>query len=96
MDDFQPVSITALTGSVLAGPSPQTLMTPLEFLARFTDAEKSAITTVALDSAGLMLWLLTAMGASQINIKDQQTIDGVNALVAAKLLTADRAKVILT
>jgi hypothetical protein len=69
--------------------------TPLDFIARFTDAEQSAISTACLSNAALNLWMMKAMGAQEIVVTDQRTIDGMNALIAAGLLTEARKTEIL-
>ena len=81
-----------------AAPAPpaQTQLTPLEFMARFTQAESAAIAGAALGNAALFLWFLQAMGASYVDLTDARTKTGLDALVAAGLLTADREAAILT
>lgn len=88
----------SMTGPMLEGAASirSPLVTPLQFLARFTANEKQAITEAAINNGDLMLWMLTAMGASSIDLSDPQTVAGINALVAVRLLTADRATAILT
>ena len=77
-------------------PPPVTQFTPLQFMARFTTAEQLAITAAGQASSPIMLWLLHAMGASYIDLADPATTTGVQALVAAALISAGRATEILT
>ena len=67
----------------------------LEFMDLFTDPEQIAIVNAAMVNAGVKLWYDKALGASYIDRTDQRTIDGVNALVPAGLITSDRAAAIL-
>jgi hypothetical protein len=43
----------------------------------------------------VLLWLLKAAGATTIDVTLQETIDGVGALVAASILSADDQAVLL-
>ena len=72
-----------------------TTMSPLAFFARFTDAETSALHQAALGNAAVLGYLLSAAAAQVIDLADPRTKAGLDALVAAGLLTADRETAIL-
>ena len=90
------------TGADFTAPSapppapPPTQISPLEFMARLTPAETTAISTAALGNAALLMWLVQASAAQYIDLTDPRTKEGLDALVAAGLLTADRAAAVLT
>ena len=77
-----------------AAPAPTTIA-PLDFMARLTASEQTAITTAGQSNAQVMLFLLKLAGAQQVDATDPLTIAGVNAMVAANLLTQVRATQIL-
>lgn len=79
----------------LPPPAPVTTVSPLEFMSRMTAAEDAAIATAAQSNAQVLLFLLQMSAATVIDLNDPRTIGGVNALAAAGLLTAERAKEIL-
>lgn len=69
--------------------------TPLQFIERFTDAEQLAIVTAAQSTPALRLWYDKAMAADEIVSDDPRTIAGVQALVDAGLISAQRKTEIL-
>lgn len=71
-------------------------ITKLAFRQRFTFAEKVAIETAAETDASVRVMLKDQEAASFIDLSRQDTIDGVNALASAGLITAPRASEILT
>lgn len=82
-----------------APPSPAPRWTPLEFLERFTQAERIAIrqaaagaTTEALQLAD---WLDLLRASTEVIADDPRTVAGMAALVAAGLLTEARRAAIL-
>jgi hypothetical protein len=92
--------------SVPRSPEPSTKITRLAFLNRFTDAEAIAIDLASIDNpsgtiqerqgqAALRRFLTKINSANYIDIRSQQTIDGLNALVGLGLLTTERASAIL-
>lgn len=90
-----------VSGGALAQAAPVTLSNPVQipalaFLNRFTAAEETAIAAAALTNASILIWLTKAGAAQMINLTDATTKAGLDALVAAGLLTADRAAAILT
>jgi hypothetical protein len=72
-----------------------TSVTNLEFLNRFTQAERIAIRTAAQTNATVADYLALQAAASGIGLTDQRTIDDVNALETAGLIAAGRAAQIL-
>jgi hypothetical protein len=69
---------------------------PLEFMDLFTDEEQLAIVRAATpENAPIKLWYDRMLAAEWITTSDERTAAGVNALVTAGLLTADRAAEIL-
>ena len=95
----QPARGWTYTGAVFVAPAPvvppPVTLTPLQFMGLLTAAEETAIATAALQNASVLLWLVKTSGASYVSLGDQATIAGVNAMVAAGLLTAARAAQIL-
>ncbi|MDO9711039.1 hypothetical protein [Paracraurococcus lichenis] len=74
---------------------PKTRLTGLEFMNRLSTEESAAIATAAQSNASVLVWLLKLSAATYVDLTDQQTIEGVNAIKAAGLLTADRAAELL-
>jgi hypothetical protein len=80
-----------------APPAPprQSILSKLEYMDRFTDAELAGIYTAAKSVVQVEVWLEKFKLASEINLDDPRTIAGVQALEAAGLLNAGRAQEIL-
>lgn len=76
-------------------PSPRTRLSRLEFRNQFTMAEKQALYTAAQSSVDIQIFLDDVNAAEYVELTAQETIDGLNALVAAGLLTQARADEIL-
>jgi hypothetical protein len=79
---------------IVTTPSVRTL-TKLAYMNRFTDAELAAIYTAAKSNVQVEVWLDKFKLAEEINLDDQTTIAGVQALEAAGLLAAGRSAEIL-
>lgn len=82
-----------------ADPVPEVEITiePLAFIERFTMQEQIAIVTAGLSNVPLQLWLTKAVGASSgIVLNGSRTLAGMQALVAAGLITEQRKNEILT
>jgi hypothetical protein len=81
-------------GAIAAYVSPTSLIprssTSLQFMDRFTDAEQLAIVTATLASPQVKLWYDRMIAATEIVYKDPRTLGGLQALVAAGLITAAR------
>jgi hypothetical protein len=70
-------------------------MTRLEFLRRFTGAERVTLRTVAKQNPALEDYMALLDAAQDVNTGDPDTIAGVQFLEAAGLLAAGRAGEIL-
>lgn len=77
-------------------PLPVRVVTSLAFMERLTQAERIAIRTAARESAELEDWLDMLRAAQEVNLDDPRTVEGVGVLVAAGLLTSERAAEILS
>jgi hypothetical protein len=75
-------------------PGPRVLP-PLAFMDLFTPAELEAVAGAALQSPAVLLWLTKASAAQVIELDSPQTSQGVQALVGAGILSAERAERIL-
>lgn len=84
-------------GSILIPdpPPPPPPISKLEYMNRFTDTELAAIYSAAKTNIAIEVWLEKFKAAEQINLRDQRTIDGLNALVAVGILTPTRVSEIL-
>lgn len=76
-------------------PAPAPSITKLEYMGRFTDSELISIYTAAKSNVAIEVWLEKFKLAAEIYLQDQRTIDGLNALAAAGILTSERVSVIL-
>jgi len=77
-----------------APPAPK-VITKLAFMNLFTDAELVTIYTAAKSSVAIEVWIKKLEAAKDVTLNNQATIDGVNALEAAKLIGVGRAARIL-
>jgi len=89
---FQPWLDAWTTAAIPASPR---VIAPLEFLLRFTAAERTAIRAAAAASPELADWIDQARFAREIELDAPTTAAGLNALVAAGLLTAERRAAVL-
>lgn len=71
-------------------------LSPLHFMERFTAEESTGIAAAVVTSPAVMLWMLKTAAAKEIDLTDQLTIDGLEALVTAGLLTEARKTALLT
>lgn len=71
-------------------PAPPKQFASLEFLDLFTEAEQLAVATAAMQSAQVKLWYDRTLAAMFITLADPRTEAGLEALVTAGLLTAER------
>lgn len=65
-------------------------LTPLEFMALFTDVEQATITGAALQSPLLLLWLLKLSAANPVDTTTPDVVNGLAAMVQAGVLTQGR------
>ena len=72
------------------------IITKLSMISRFTNAEYVGILSAKKTDVTVEAWYDAFYAASQVNLKDQRCIDGVNFLVSKNLLTQARANQILT
>ena len=90
------------TGGCVALPAPPPPapaykdMTSLQFLDLFTPDEQLAAATAAMQSAPVKLWYDRMLAADFVTAADPRTAAGLDALVSAGLLTADRKATILS
>jgi hypothetical protein len=76
---------------------PQTpIITKIAMATRFTDDEYVGVIAAAKTDVQVEAWLAKFNMASQINLQDQRTADGIALLVSKNLLTQERATQILT
>jgi hypothetical protein len=96
--ELNDVLLAQYPAGALHGPK---IISSLSFLGRFTSDESSAIQTAALanpptmQSLALHLYLLQLGAATVVDLTSPLTAAGLDALVAAGLLTADRKTAIL-
>jgi hypothetical protein len=87
---------TRWDGSVFAAaPAARRVIPPLEFLQRFTPEERTAIRAASAVSPDLADWIDQARFAREIELDAPTTAAGLDALVAAGLLTAERRAAVL-
>lgn len=79
---------------VLAPTQPLT-ETPLQFFNRFIDAEQLAIVTATMRDPVVKLWYDKLLAAQEVVFADPRLSTGLDNLVAAGLLTAERKSEIL-
>ena len=75
-------------------PPPPSLVSPLDFMARFTSAEQVAVAGAGQSNPLIMLFLLKLSAAPRINVLDRTVHAGLSLLAQQGLLTADRMAVI--
>lgn len=74
----------------------KSILTPLEFLNRFTDEEALTIISLSKTTPSVELWWIKYNKAQDIDLDDPQTIDGVTSLETVGILSPGRAVEILT
>lgn len=72
------------------------ILTPLEFLNRFTDEEAISIVALTKTSPQIELWWIKYNKAQDIDLNDPQTLQGVRMLETAGIIASGRADEILT
>lgn len=75
--------------------APDRVITRLAYLRRFTQSERVAIREAAQASMALADYLALLELAQEVDLDDPDTAAGVNALVAAGLLTPERGAEVL-
>ena len=81
--------------NIVTRPVPAPRWTPLQFIERFTEAEQIAIVTAAQSSPALRLWYDKAMASQEVVSDDPRTVAGMDALVAAGLISEARKAEVL-
>lgn len=76
-------------------PAPVRVLTKLQYMNRFTDAELAAIYTAAKTVVQVEIWLEKFKLATEVNLDDPATVAGLQAMEAARLLATGRAAEIL-
>ena len=74
---------------------PPIASTSLQFMDRFTESEQLAIVTATMTIPQVKLWYDRMLCAEEIVYKDARTLAGLQALVAAGLITQARMDVVL-
>jgi hypothetical protein len=92
LEDFQPW-LDAWTAA--ANPTSPRVIAPLEFLLRFTTVERAAIRAAVAASPEFADWIDQARFAREIDLDAPTTAAGLDALVGAGLLTAERKGAVL-
>ncbi len=72
------------------------VLTKLEYMNRFTDAELATIYTIAKSNVSVEIWLEKFKLSTEIHLDDPRTIAGVQALEQFGLIGPGRALEILT
>lgn len=72
------------------------VITKVSMISRFTNAEYVGILTAKKTDVTVEAWYDAFQAANNVNLKDQNCIDGINFLVSKNLLTQERANEILT
>ena len=80
---------------VVVPPAPVRVLTKLQYMNRFHDAELAGIYTAAKTVVQVEIWLEKFKLASEINLDDPITIGGLQAMEVAGLIGAGRAAEIL-
>lgn len=71
-------------------PSAPRILTHLQYMNRFTQAELRSIYALAKTVIDMEIWLDKFRQATHINLDEQELIDGLASLVAAGVLAANR------
>ncbi len=74
----------------------QPIITKLQFLERFTQAERIAIRDAAKTNPYVEDFLDLLNAATEVNVEYQQTIDAINALIGLGLISSDSKTKILS
>jgi hypothetical protein len=77
-------------------PLPTWVITKVAMISRFTPQEYVGIVGATKTDVEVQAWYDLFQAASKVNLQDQRTIAGINALVPKDLITQDRADTILT
>lgn len=78
-----------------AAPLSKTKFTSLEWLDRFTQQEQLAVVAASMTSSQVKLVYDRMLAASYVDINDPRTEAGIDALIAANLIAANRKAALL-
>jgi hypothetical protein len=95
IDPLDSVMGSVWNGSSFTHPQPEPVPQPrqmpsLDFFALFTQAEQTAIATVAMQNPQVFLWFQMASAADFIDLDSQKLQGGMAGLLAAGLITQER------
>ncbi|MBS7811215.1 hypothetical protein [Roseococcus pinisoli] len=76
-------------------PAPPRVLTPREFIDRLPLSRQGEITAAAMQSPPLLLWLIRLSSAREVDVTFPETIEGVAALRAADVITAQEVEDLL-
>lgn len=79
----------------VAPPPPSRIITPRQFMDRLPMERQAAITAAAMQSPQILLWLIRLTGALQVDLDDPETLEGVQALHFAEIITETEAEALL-
>lgn len=82
-------------GPYVAAPVIPRSLSSLQFIERFTESEQLAIVTASMQVPAIKLWYDKLLSASDVVQTDPRLIAGMDALVAAGLITAERSVEVL-
>lgn len=78
-------------------PSPETwIITKVAMISRFTPQEYVGIVSATKTDVEVQAWYDLFQAASKVDLQDERTVAGINALVPKNLITQARADTILT
>ena len=86
----------AIPADVVITPVIANSCTPLQFLDLFTQQEQLSVVTAAKNYPQLQLWYDRLLAAQEVLQDDVRVAEGLDALIAGGLITADRKSVILS
>lgn len=72
------------------------VITKLSMISRFTNEEYVNILAATKTDITVEAWYSAFYAATNVNLQDDRTINGINFLVSKNLLTPERAETILT
>ena len=70
-------------------------ITPRQFMDRLPMSRQQAITAAAMTSPQILLWLIRLTGALQVDLDNAETMEGVQALALAEVITEAEAEALL-
>jgi hypothetical protein len=85
-----------LIGPEPAPPPPPPVITKVAMISRFTPQEYVGVVGATKTDVEVQAWYDLFQAASVVDLSDQRTVAGINALVPKNLLTQARADAILT